>query len=961
MKKYFAYVLIAFVLSALCFSAEPIYKYETSEKLTETTVLTRVKEFYADYNISYSYIKMDLTDDRVKMKLLKSDEGTDVLDTVTNLALTDSNTVAAINGDFFSVYSGRKGFSLGIEKTDGVITQSPINPSTMATIAYDGKSVLMSYLDFHVMAVAPNWEYKEVRHINKHTSYFGDILMYTHEFNGGYSPAPGADVLEVVVDDGKIMEFRRNMEPCLIPENGCVLVVSEGSTMFFANNFNVGDEIRFDTYITPSLDGFDTAFGGGSMLVYEGQDVGKIGDYAHTVAGLHPRSAIGVDKEGTTLYLVAVDGRQASSRGMRMSHLAELLIDLGCYMAVNLDGGGSTNMVASSMWYEPLHTVNSPTENRRVINAIGIVLNNENSVSKNDERKELSIDNTEIAGDESGEDNDKSDELEKTDDTVNEETKRVISGVSVRSDRQSAFVGQPVKIEVAVYDSNMRPIPFDEEDIKWYVSNGQVEDFVFSSQTGGKITVGVSIEECYSDTEIFVVDDISGIVTQNYIYMEKGDSTVIDMDVFDYSGRFLEISDTGDFEITSSDENVAIVENDVIRAVGNGNATVTVSKNGIFSHISVAVGSYPVDYLDDFEKLSGSFSSYPRETKGSYDLSGEQAYSGICSGKLSFDFTDEAAQEILPQNDDGGIEINENSYDVSRGVYFTLNDGVAVDENCNTVSLKVYSEEPFLHTLKLQFSNADGRSVTTEYDGEILENGWTDVVFAIPDDAKRPLKLTHVYVLYTPGELKDVGSIYLDDLSFESCNPYLTQKENSNVYRYNVNNSNITSSITIGAVSSEYSDNPIAVFERAKLRYNMGFCGGFLLEKNMQTGITEDENALYVMLDTSRKGIRNTDSTQWNKLANAVNTTQKKNVFILTNDNIFGNDEFENEVICDFLAGLDKNVFVVSPSDSATYRNISGVKYFTLDVSLETSVAHNRIKKQNTIEFFFGDTITYKF
>ena len=171
----------------------------------------------------------------------------------------------------------------------------------------------------------------------------------------------------------------------------------------------------------------------------------------------------------------------------------------------------------------------------------------------------------------------------------------------------------------------------------------------------------------------------------------------------------------------------------------------------------------------------------------------------------------------------------------------------------------------------------------------------------------------------------------------------------------------ITSSITIGAVSSEYTDNPISVFERAKLRYNMGFCGGFLLEKNMQTGITEDENALYVMLDTSRKGIRNTDSTQWNKLANAVNTTQKKNVFILTNDNIFGNDEFENEVICDFLAGLDKNVFVVSPSDSATYRNISGVKYFTLDVSLETSVAHNRIKKQNTIEFFFGDTITYKF
>jgi len=236
MKRLFAVLMFLFALSAVVF-AEPVYKYEDTVPLTDTVSLTNVREFYSDYNISYSYIKMDLEDERLKLKLLTSKDGTDILSTVSELAKQDKNTIGAINGDFFSVYSGNKGFSLGIEKTDGIISQSPIYPETMATIAYDGRNVLMSYLDFHVKIVAPNGESKEIRHINKHTSYYGDLLMYTSEFNGGYSPAPGGPVVEMVVEDNVVKEFRKRMEPCKIPENGCVLVVSEGVSMFLAKNF----------------------------------------------------------------------------------------------------------------------------------------------------------------------------------------------------------------------------------------------------------------------------------------------------------------------------------------------------------------------------------------------------------------------------------------------------------------------------------------------------------------------------------------------------------------------------------------------------------------------------------------------------------------------------------------------------------------------------------------------------
>jgi hypothetical protein len=61
---------------------------------------------------------------------------------------------------------------------------------------------------------------------------------------------------------------------------------------------------------------------------------------------LHPRTAAGTDREGRWLLLVVVDGRQpAYSEGMSDRELAELMAELGCFEALNLDGGGSSIML----------------------------------------------------------------------------------------------------------------------------------------------------------------------------------------------------------------------------------------------------------------------------------------------------------------------------------------------------------------------------------------------------------------------------------------------------------------------------------------------------------------------------------------------------------------------------------------------------------------------------------------
>ncbi len=66
-----------------------------------------------------------------------------------------------------------------------------------------------------------------------------------------------------------------------------------------------------------------------------------------------PRSAVGYTKDNQVILLVA-DGRQNGSQGVSLSELAQIMIDLGCVEAMNLDGGGSSQMTLGST------LVNSP-------------------------------------------------------------------------------------------------------------------------------------------------------------------------------------------------------------------------------------------------------------------------------------------------------------------------------------------------------------------------------------------------------------------------------------------------------------------------------------------------------------------------------------------------------------------------------------------------------------------------
>jgi len=88
----------------------------------------------------------------------------------------------------------------------------------------------------------------------------------------------------------------------------------------------------------------------GNLIVSDGVNVSSITPTGapHDPFGLNPRTDVGLSQDGRYLYLVAIDGRQPSySAGVTTSDAADLLLSLGAYEGLNLDGGGSTALVQS--------------------------------------------------------------------------------------------------------------------------------------------------------------------------------------------------------------------------------------------------------------------------------------------------------------------------------------------------------------------------------------------------------------------------------------------------------------------------------------------------------------------------------------------------------------------------------------------------------------------------------------
>lgn len=286
--------------------------------------------------------------------------------------------LAAINGDYFqreqSIYAGDP---VGLQIIDGELVSFPRGARSALFITTD-KKVFIERTHINATVTTSRGLHRPLRGLNEERSE-NELTLYTPRF--GATTIANSHGVEAVLQSeqpkltaaceikAKVVEINRAGNTA-IPPGGFVLS-GHGTSAWFMNQLGVGEEITISLQLDPLPEGSVVeALGGGPRLVHDGQVAVEWSEesFREGLAGeRHPRTAVGFS--AGSLYLVTVDGRQAGvSQGMTLYELARLMVSIGCTEAMNLDGGGSTEMLVEG------GVANNPSDGQERPIANGLVL-----------------------------------------------------------------------------------------------------------------------------------------------------------------------------------------------------------------------------------------------------------------------------------------------------------------------------------------------------------------------------------------------------------------------------------------------------------------------------------------------------------------------------------------------------------------------------------------------------------
>ncbi len=259
---------------------------------------------------------------------------------------TRYGAVASVNGSFFSIggtYDGKASGALKIHDWYSL----PVKPRGCIGWSLDNQSPRLDRLLIQAIGTYEMCDlvFDGLNRPRKN----GEIILFTPSFHKTTLTNPDGE--EVVVVDGVIQSIVKKGST-KIPENGFVLSIQEKNPLF--NTFSVGARLTISTQITPlsgvtpstNWNSLDYIVGGTPILLYQGNKVTNF-ECEQTLPTFlskrHARTAVGILPNGNWIFVV-VD-KAASVDGMTIYELTDLMAELGCTDALNLDGGGSSTMV----------------------------------------------------------------------------------------------------------------------------------------------------------------------------------------------------------------------------------------------------------------------------------------------------------------------------------------------------------------------------------------------------------------------------------------------------------------------------------------------------------------------------------------------------------------------------------------------------------------------------------------
>ena len=266
------------------------------------------------------------------------------------------DAIATINASYFAP----NGIILGNTKIDGLTVGTTYFIRSAIGIRADGSTIFARQTYRGVLQF--NGEEVVVAGVDCERNA-NTVVVY----NGWYGATTGTNDfgVELVVQDGVVVNVFRDKGNNYIPPDGFI-VSAHGTAAESFKGVYVGDTIIFDEdYINVEHgEDFNEAIhivGAGPTLVKDGEIyvTADAEQFPPDIrVGRAPRSAVGITKYGDYIFAV-VDGRQAHSKGCTLTEWARILKNnFGAVEAINLDGGGSTELFFKGS------LVNKPSDGR---------------------------------------------------------------------------------------------------------------------------------------------------------------------------------------------------------------------------------------------------------------------------------------------------------------------------------------------------------------------------------------------------------------------------------------------------------------------------------------------------------------------------------------------------------------------------------------------------------------------
>lgn len=279
--------------------------------------------------------------------------------------LRRSDAIAGVNGDFFDIGDTGAPLGVGLDRQEGLLHAPRGGWNNAFSLDRKGRPDIGRLPMRAVVKEHPGFK---ITNVNSPRIRAGGIGVYTSAWGatGGYRVTNGQrkKVRMVVVRGGRVVSNSATLSRGKAIQGKVLIGRGRGARSL--TQLKKGREVTVRAW----LKGRPTVAITGNKFLLRNNRIEVVDD-----AEMHPRTALGVDYDTSRLFLLVIDGRQDFSRGSTMVELAERMVALGADEALNLDGGGSSTMVARKT-NGRVGVVNSPSDGgqRRVPNGLEITV-----------------------------------------------------------------------------------------------------------------------------------------------------------------------------------------------------------------------------------------------------------------------------------------------------------------------------------------------------------------------------------------------------------------------------------------------------------------------------------------------------------------------------------------------------------------------------------------------------------